>query len=96
LRCTVSWLQQNISAQEFARWQVWMDAHRVGPGWAALRHAELLAATHNGAVLKQDKRPFTAADFMPHDPWAPPPPPPEVCSAQAMAAQLAALRGADA
>lgn len=73
-----------------------MDAHRLGTGWEALRHAELLAALHNGAMQKPDKRAFTAAEFMPRDPWAPEAPPPAVCSAQDMAAQLAALRGPDA
>ncbi len=63
-----------MSAQEFARWQAWLDAHRIGPVWDALRHAELLAALHNGAMAKPDKQPFRAADFMPPDPWAPPPP----------------------
>lgn len=85
-----------MSAQEFTRWQVWLDAHRVGPGWDALRHAETLAALHNGAMQKPDKRAFTAAEFMPRDPWAPPAPKPTVGSAQAMAAQLAALQGPDA
>lgn len=63
-----------MSAQEFARWQVWLDAHRIGPSWDALRHAELLAAAANGALTKPDKRPFVPAEFMPPDPWAPPKP----------------------
>lgn len=92
----MQWLQHNMSAQEFARWQVWLDAHHVGPGWDALRHAEVLAALHNGALLKPDKKPFRPADFMTADPWAPAPPPPAVATAQDMAAQLAALRGFDA
>ena len=75
---------------------MWLDAHHVGPQWAALRHAELLAALHNGALLKPDKKPFRALDFMPPDPWAPAPPPPAVATAQDLAAQLAALGGFDA
>jgi hypothetical protein len=85
-----------MSAQEFTRWQVWLDAHRIGTGWAALRHAEQLAAAHNGALLKQDKSTWRAADFMPPDPWSPPVAQPTVDSAQDMAAKLAALRGPDA
>lgn len=91
----MQWLQANISAQEFTRWQVWMDAHRVGPVWDALRHAELLAAAHNGALLKPDKSTWRALDFMPPDPWAPAKPPATVDSAEQLAAQLAALRGPD-
>ncbi len=85
-----------MSAQEFCRWQVWMDAHRVGPEWDALRHAELLAAAHNGALLKPDKSTWRASDFMPRDPWAPAAPQPGVAGAQELAAHIAALQGPDA
>lgn len=50
----------------------WLDAHRIGPRWDALRHAELLAAATNGAMTRRDKRPWTVRDFMPADPWADP------------------------
>lgn len=53
---------------------VWLQAERVGPDWDALRHAELVAAAHNGALQKKDKSLFTVADFVPADPWAPPRP----------------------
>lgn len=85
-----------MSAQEFVRWQVWLDAHRIGTGWDALRHAEQLAAAHNGALVKRDKTPWRAADFMPADPWAAQQPPPTVASAQDLAAQIAALGSLDA
>jgi hypothetical protein len=63
-----------MSAQEFAQWRAYMDAHHIGPGWQALRHAQLQAAAANGPLVKPDKQPWVAADFMPPDPWAPPRP----------------------
>lgn len=67
-----------------------MQAHEIGPDWDARRHAEIMAALHNGAMQRQDKRPFSAADFMPRDPWAPPEPPKVVASAQELMAEMAA------
>jgi hypothetical protein len=53
-----------------------MHAEQVGPEWDALRHAELMAALHNGPLQKQDKTLFKASDFT-RDPWAPPKPAPD-------------------
>jgi hypothetical protein len=72
LRTTVASLQHSLSAQEFTQWVEWMQAEQIGPDWDARRHAELLAAAHNGAMVKPDKRPFTAAEFLRPDPWLPP------------------------
>jgi hypothetical protein len=91
LHCTVAWLESNISALEFAQWQAWLEAHQVGPRWAALRHAELLAAASNGALRRQDSRPWAVADFLPPDPWAPPPEPAVVASAAAFVGLLPGL-----
>lgn len=68
-----------------------MDAHHIGPEWDALRHAQLLAAAHNGALVRTDKRQWAAADFMPRDPWAPAAPrpgPPVAESAQQLLANM--------
>lgn len=46
-----------------------MQAERVGPEWTGVRHGELLAALHNGALQKNDKSLFSPAEFMPADPW---------------------------
>lgn len=71
LGTTVASLMASLTGQEFARWQAWMQAERVGPEWVNLRHAELVAAMHNsGQVKHKDGRLFTAGDFMPRDPWA--------------------------
>ena len=34
-----------------------------------MRHAQLMAALHNGALVKRDKTTWTAAQFMQADPW---------------------------
>jgi len=95
LGCTVGALLPALSAQEFSRWQVWLEAERVGPAWDARRHAELLAAAHNsGRVAKTGGGLFTAADFMPPDPWTPPPVA-RVLNAEEHAAQLRAQIAAD-
>lgn len=80
LQCTVSQLEQSLSALEFHEWGAWLDAHRIGPRWAALRHAELLAAVSNGALQRRDSRLWAARDFMPLDPWDEAPAEPEMRS----------------
>lgn len=52
----------------------WLDAHRIGPRWDALRHAEALAAATNGALRRRDGRTWAPRDFMPPDPWDDSPP----------------------
>jgi hypothetical protein len=72
LGTTAAALLHGLSAQEFARWQAWLEAERVGPAWDARRHAELMAAVHNGGrVARAGGGLFTVADFMQPDPWAP-------------------------
>ncbi len=70
LGTSVAVLVATLSAQEFARWKVWLQAEQVGPRWDALRHAELLAAVHNGGnYQRKGGGAFTRKDFMPADPW---------------------------
>ena len=77
-----------------------MHAHHIGPEWDAMRHAQLMAALHNGPLVKPDKRPFTAADFLPPNPWATQadePPEHEVASAHEFMALIKAVgSGAEA
>lgn len=71
LGTTAAAVLQGMSAQEFTRWQLWMAAEQQGSEWAALRHAELMAAVHNGPHVKHATRgSFAPADFMRADPWA--------------------------
>lgn len=90
LGTTVAALSHSLSAQEFNRWRVWMAAEHQGPEWADVRHAELLAAIANGPRQRTDKRPFTGADFIGTDPWAPPPRPAAAMTPEEMAAAHAA------
>lgn len=71
LGVTVAQLSATLSAQEFARWQVWLAAEQRTPAAQAARHAQLLAAAHNGgAFQRKGGGPWTAADFERADPWA--------------------------
>ena len=59
-----------MSAQEFARWNLWTHAEGVGPEYDRVRYARHLAETANAPRFgKRDKSPYTAADFMSIDPW---------------------------
>lgn len=59
-----------MSGQEFTRWNVWTRAEGIGPEFDRARYSRLLAETANAPRFgKQDNSPYTAADFMPADPW---------------------------
>ena len=71
LGITVATLMSTMSAQEFTRWIIWMQAEQQGSDWQARRHAELLAGVHNsGRVQHADQRLFELKDFLRSDPWA--------------------------
>lgn len=67
-----------MSAQEFGEWRATFTAEDLHPAADRLRHAQLIAAIHNGEWKRQDKRPWAASDFMLADPWAEPEVPPKV------------------
>lgn len=93
LGTTVAALVPALSAQEFERWRIWMDAHQIGPTWAAHHRAEQLAAAYNGGTVKhRDNRPFTPADFAAPDPWASAQPLTAEQERQRLAAQFAQLQ----
>ena len=73
----------------------WLEAHRIGPRWDDLRHAEVLAAATNGALVRRDRRPWTVRDFMPADPWSDEPAVPAIESVDDFMALLPE-RGPDA
>jgi hypothetical protein len=99
LHCRVADIERGMSAREFAQWQLWMETERVGPEHDAIRHAEILAATHNGASTKRGGGHWLAADFLPErDPWADEPAPrtgADAAQAEAQALQrgLAQMEG---
>lgn len=70
---------------EFAEWQCMFAKEGWHPGFARLRHAQLLAATYTGPAKPRNGAGHRASDFMPADPWAPPPAPP---TAATLAAQV--------
>jgi hypothetical protein len=71
-------LGKRMSAEEFGEWKAFYAAEDLYPAAQRLRHAQLVAAIHNGELRRQDKRLWSASDFMLTDPWAPPPVVPEV------------------
>lgn len=61
-----------MSAQEFGEWMSFFQHEQLHPQATWRRHAQLLAATHNGPLVRKDGAFWHSADFVPTDPWAPP------------------------
>ncbi|MBL0918043.1 MAG: hypothetical protein IBJ14_05030 [Hydrogenophaga sp.] len=87
---TVEQLGREMSAEEFLEWQVMYQAEGLTPGAQRLRHAQLLAAMHNGPLGRRDKTLWKPGQFVSSDPWrraavvaAP--------TAESIAAQVAAI-----
>jgi hypothetical protein len=60
----VAELEQRLSGLEFVEWQIFMTEEGVLPGMADVRHAELLAAHYNGAMLKKTRQAWEPREFM--------------------------------
>lgn len=60
-----------MSAKEFGEWNTLFALEGLSLAAERLRHAQLLAAVHNGPLTRQDKSLWRAADLLPPDPWAP-------------------------
>jgi hypothetical protein len=86
-------LGQRMSALEFGQWMTFFEREQLHPVTDRQRHAQLLAAAHNGPMTREDGAHWSTAHFMPPDPWAPPAPPEstEPPTAQQLADQVAAL-----
>lgn len=76
-----------MSAEEFGEWMAFYQREQLHPSADRLRHAQQLAAAHNGPLSRQDKRLWRSADLMAADPWAAQP---DAAPAPPSAAQLAA------
>lgn len=63
-------LEQRLSGLEFVEWQIFMTEEGVLPGMADVRHAELLAAHYNGAMLKKSRQAWEPREFM-RERWQP-------------------------
>ncbi|MDP3797404.1 MAG: hypothetical protein Q8R06_09675 [Polaromonas sp.] len=79
-----------MSAEEFGEWMVFYQHEQLHPGVERLRHAQLLAAHHNGPFMRQDKQIWQAHHLLPPEPWTAPPAPPEV-TALTLAEQVARI-----
>jgi len=72
LSCTVGELRQRMGAAEFGQWLAFLDEEPIGPADQLPLWASLMAALHNGPLVKKGKGRWVAADFLPRM-WAPPP-----------------------
>lgn len=97
LRCTVAELGQRMSASEFGLWLAFNAVEPILPGTELHLWARQMAAVHNGPMLKRDKTPWKAADFV-GELWASPPPEDASAPTKSTATQLRGmiqhLRGA--
>lgn len=56
-----------------------------------VRHAQLRAAIANGVMTRHSRKPFSAAELLPSNPWAPPPGKPGPFTFQQLSAQAALI-----
>jgi hypothetical protein len=74
LHCTLEELGTRLSAEEFALHVAYWQLEPVGPQGQMHMWARLLAATHNGQLVRRDKRLFRAEDFWSaQEAWKPAP-----------------------
>lgn len=62
-----------MTSEEFTEWSVMFSAEELHPSAERMRHAQLVAALHNGPVPRVDKRRWKANDFL-SNPWETPAP----------------------
>jgi hypothetical protein len=60
-----------MSAEEFAEWSVMFSAEELHPSAERFRHAQVMAALHNGPLTRKSKKLWDAAEFM-RDGWKAP------------------------
>jgi hypothetical protein len=65
-------LGRRLTAEEFEEWRVMFAVEQLHPALDAQRHAQLLAAAHNGPLTRKDKKMWRPAEFVDFDPWAKP------------------------
>lgn len=80
-----------MSAQEFGEWITFLQHEQLTPQAGRQRHAQQIAAAHNGPLTRRDEALWQTSHFVPPDPWAPPAPPPAPDSAATLQQQVAAL-----
>ena len=62
-----------MSAQEFGEWMVFLEREQLMPEADRLRHAQTLAALHNGPLTRKDGAMWTFGQLLPAPAWALPP-----------------------
>jgi hypothetical protein len=86
-----------MTSEEFSLHLAYWDIEPTGPAGEMLRWSGLMAALHNGPMVKRNKQPFKAAEFWPADQvWqlpAEPVPPKPGEKPKRMAPDFSHLRG---
>lgn len=59
-----------MSAAEFGEWKAMFAADQLHPVAEQMRHAQLMAAAHNGPLQRSGKELWAASQFMAPDAWA--------------------------
>lgn len=83
-------LRQRMGAAEFGMWLAFLEEEPIGPADQLPLWASMMAALHNGPMVKKSKARWTAADFLPRM-WQPPPVAKPVTAAD-LRAHVAALK----
>lgn len=68
--CTVAELEHRLSALEFVEWTIFMQEEGLLPAVHDARHAEVLAALHNGALMKRSRQFWEPKEFL-RERWKP-------------------------
>lgn len=70
---------------------VFFEREQLHPAADRFRHAQQLAAQHNGPLSRNDKQCWQTSHLLPPDPWVPPPPPAPELTPATLAAQVARI-----
>lgn len=79
-----------MSSEEFEEWSVMFSAEELHPAADRIRHAQLLAALHNGPLTRRAKKLWGATEFL-HDRWEAPKDKPRRLTPAQVAAQVASF-----
>lgn len=71
LTCTVGELRKRLGSAEFGHWMAFFELEPREVDTALPLWAGLMAALHNGPMLKKSKAAWSAADFLPRAAPAP-------------------------
>lgn len=80
-----------MSGADFGEWMVFLHRESLMPAHEHGRHADMLAALHNGPLQRKDKKLWDTPHFVWGERWTLPPPPPPKLTKEQSRAQLRAF-----